>query len=1052
VPFRTSPFDMRVHHNLTLAPSSTVKSTPQRYSQKTASENIQCPLQFTLGLSRRSHTSTHSIKSLSIVQPPVIYPVFFSRGPGRQVLHTTLYEHLDLLTPTLQEGLQQEPDYPLLFESSSFAYSYPILHDVNGDGVMDAIVADYDGGIYFVELKSGASHLFHKAQVPRLYLRRDWMIHRLNETVVHGQSKVDTEDDPFNPYHSHFEYYHSGEKEQVLQGVSANVLKQEHEDAVSLSERRRRRVKHEQEEISEEEEEAGTHEQHPHRGDPDYQEEDFHLDRRQEEEEFHEQEQPQAVKKADETVEQKQEQRIEQEQPQAAGNQTEGTGTKEQVVEEPHRRLQEVTDSEGAENQQEQVKDNASEPHEEDVVANAAHEGAQKEVHDPVDHFDHHDEHESDRVREFDDDFALESFDSGEEEDNDHEDMDDAGPSPGHDDYAYGYDDYYYAKHNEAYDDYYDDKHYVRVPPHLLCNPVLAEMPKQYGGNEYEMDDMLFVAVSYYLDEDEYEGFFSYKRFENTDRGDETEVQRGMYVANALMVYNIGDYFRWGRQEQLELSGDATAPQNSTLVGSYPIVSHEAKMGAFALSSPTIADIDGDGTYDVLMGTSLGVVYAFDARNLFSRDGWPVQMKHAVESRILVEDVLGDTNLEMFVVDIGGNVVCLDRKGSVLWSRDLRSSLENEKAAEVLGSSSMSLGDVDGDGRLDLVMALKIDSIKSGEMFYIVAISAVDGSDIKNFPIAVESKKYTNEGDKEVHLKLPQPLLVDLHADQSGWNTVLNLNTTRSEKRKEASKSGKPPHGGSAKGLHVVQPIGSELFIVEAGSGCIQAIAIGDEVAAMVQADDVHGTGRIDLVISTASGKIVTLESPAVPYHPLNVWNNGETRGRRNALAQGYSASQGIFVHSVSRRYRDIFGVYVPVTFEIFDKRPSIDNEPTKRVYKVEFRDGTSSKRSLGRNVYNSTGVYTERLYIPYGPGYYSISAVLKTTHGLMYEDTFHIGYNVHFMDGFGMLLWLPLVLAAIPIIFCGRKKLNWDDEDFDDGARGDRGLGILGRSFSSSA
>jgi hypothetical protein len=98
--------------------------------------------------------------------------------------------------------------------------------------------------------------------------------------------------------------------------------------------------------------------------------------------------------------------------------------------------------------------------------------------------------------------------------------------------------------------------------------------------------------------------------------------------------------------------------------------------------------------------------------------------------------------------------------------------------------------------------------------------------------------------------------------------------------------------------------------------------------------------------------------------------------------------------------------------------------------------------------MYNSTGVYTERLYIPYGPGYYSISAVLKTTNGIMYEDTFHLGYNVHFMDGFGLLLWLPLVLAAIPIVFCGRKKLNWDDEDFDDGARGDRGLGILGRAL----
>jgi hypothetical protein len=730
-------------------------------------------------------------------------------------------------------------------------------------------------------------------------------------------------------------------------------------------------------------------------------------------------------------------------------------------VEEPHRRL--LSEDGGANNKVEEgasaeIKgEDGDEQHREEHEKEEEHEEEhhveeQREEHHQDEH-EHHHEEESDRIREFDDDFPSfeEQFESREEEKEFHDDAavyQDDGPNPGHDDYGYGYDDYYYARHNEAYDKYYDDKNYVRIPPHLLCNPVLAELPKQYGGDENEVDDMLFVAVSYYLDEDEYEGFFSYKRFENTDRGDETEVQRGMYVANALMVYHIGDYMRWGRQEQLELSGDATAPQNSTLIGSYPIVSHEAQLGAFALSSPTIADIDGDGSFDVLMGTSLGVVYVFDANNLFNRDGWPVQMKHAVESRILVEDVLGDTNLEMFVADIGGNVACLDTKGNALWSRDLVNSIKNDDGAEVLGSSQMSLGDIDGDGRLDIVMALKIDTKKGGEMYYIVAISAVDGKDVKNFPIAVESKDSTEEVDKEVHLKLPQPLLVDLHSDQSEWKTVLGLNTTKVGKTKKASVSKKTPHGGSAKGLHVVQPFGSELFIVEAGSGCIQAIAIGDEVSAMVQADDVHGTGRIDLVISTVSGKTVTLESPAVPYHPLNVWNNGETRGRRNAHAQGFGASQGIFVHSVSRRYRDIFGVYVPVTFEIFDKRPSIDNDPSKRVYKVEFRDGTSSKRVLGRTMYNSTGVYTERLYIPYGPGYYSISAILKTTNGIMYEDTFHLGYNVHFMDGFGLLLWLPLVLAAIPIVFCGRKKLNWDDEDFDDGARGDRGLGILGRAL----
>ena len=208
----------------------------------------------------------------------------------------------------------------------------------------------------------------------------------------------------------------------------------------------------------------------------------------------------------------------------------------------------------------------------------------------------------------------------------------------------------------------------------------------------------------------------------------------------------------------------------------------------------------------------------------------------------------------------------------------------------------------------------------------------------------------------------------------------------------------------------------------------------------MVQADNVHGRNSLDLVISTVSGDIITLETES-PYHPLNVWNNGEIRGRWNAFAHGYSASQGIFVHDVSRQYRDIFGVYVPVTFEIFDNRPNIKNEPEKRVYKVEIREGTVTPRL--QKTYTNTGVFTERIYIPSGPGYYSMSVVLKSTHGIIYEDTFHIGYNVNYMSGFGILLWLPLIIGSISIFVFGSTKItNWEDDDYEGN---DKNGGILG-------
>lgn len=450
------------------------------------------------------------------------------------------------------------------------------------------------------------------------------------------------------------------------------------------------------------------------------------------------------------------------------------------------------------------------------------------------------------------------------------------------------------------------------------------------------------------------------------------------------------------------------------------------------------------------MGTSMGLLYVLDARNLYVKTNWPVQLQYGIESRILVEDVRGDTNLEIFVADVGGNVVCLDHTGNKLWHRNLVLSVSKDEGSEVIGSSPMQLGDVDGDGILDIVILVKIKRQNQGVSRFLFALSADTGKDLPGgfFPIDIWTKrsmkrKDENVGEDFVHEKLPPALLVDMHGNQDHISAYIKRNGAKWTKpvSKAKGENSKAPHGGSASGLHIVQPIESHLVIVEGGSGCTQSIEIGEDIMSMVQADDVHGTNKLDLIISTVAGNVVTLESEA-PFHPLNVWNHGELRSRTNAMAHGYSASQGIFVHEVSRQFRDIFGVYVPVTFEIFDNRPNIQNEPDKRKYDVEVREGTS--RPVFRKTFAAPGVYTERLYIPFGPGYYIMSVILKTTHGLVYEDTFHIGYNVNYMDGFALLLWLPLTIATIGVFLMGTRKGHWDDDDYQGDNRNGR-QGILG-------
>ena len=272
VPFRTSPFEHpHLHHSLEWTKEEITKTDIASFDYSSTNENTQCPLRFSLGMSQRLNQKAATTE-LGLLAPPVIYPILPSKGPGRQVLFTTHYEHLDMLTPVttkssstssiIKEGLMQQEEFPMMFESSFFKTS-PILHDVNGDGVMDAILTDYDGGIYILGLQSReGTRYFHRAQVPRLFIRRQWMESRLNETLPLDQQQQQQQPEtnesapqeegilrnrrskPHDPYHSYFEYTygmaHGSDK--VLRGVTANLLGQDQEDTKALGERRSKKI------------------------------------------------------------------------------------------------------------------------------------------------------------------------------------------------------------------------------------------------------------------------------------------------------------------------------------------------------------------------------------------------------------------------------------------------------------------------------------------------------------------------------------------------------------------------------------------------------------------------------------------------------------------------------------------------------------------------------------------------------------------------------------------------------------------------------------------
>ena len=619
IPFRTDPYDQPISkndpedfrsdssddHKLLIN-----KKPPRFYEPDTAVTQEECPLQFSLGVSHRSDATAPGLGgNMGIQQPPIIYPILPWEGPGRQVLYATQYEHLGMLTPSkgnihvssvdgenaaggggddnmnfIKEGLTEHVEFPLLFESSAFQTS-PIIADVNGDGILDAILTDYHGGLYVIGLQVAPdqkSRYFFKAQVPRMYVRRQWIEAMVNETLgidpyeaekiaeeeekkaeearkasrdasVAGDEEPQDETDydhdrdhyrqneerPHDPYHSYFEYsYGSGnaDHETILRGVTGNVLKQDHDHVQGLEERRNRNhyPKIAQKVVFDSLEEDENNQKVVYDSlDEDEKNQKVVYDS------FEEDEKNQKVI-YDSIEEDEKNQKI--------------VYDSNEEVEADHRRLQEVMEGD-QEEAEENMEGGAG-----DDISEWGGFADDMQRHDDDDDDDDDDDiidtvEEPDEILEGGESKMVDR--SGDEKNTDVEGDDDTtfvhrgddDVYPHHDDYSrdnHGmYDDFYQGRYSELHDDYFDDKHYIRLPPHILSTPVLAELPKMYNNNG-ETENLLFLGVSYYFDEDEYEGFFSYKRFANSDYGDETETERGMYTANAIMIFHLGDNPRWG--------------------------------------------------------------------------------------------------------------------------------------------------------------------------------------------------------------------------------------------------------------------------------------------------------------------------------------------------------------------------------------------------------------------------------------------------------------------------------------------------------------------------
>ena len=421
----------------------------------------------------------------------------------------------------------------------------------------------------------------------------------------------------------------------------------------------------------------------------------------------------------------------------------------------------------------------------------------------------------------------------------------------------------------------YNESNFVYIDPHVLGSPTLVDVN---GDGHMEV----IVAVSYYFDAVQYQG-------------KELDFDPSDYIAGGIACWDL-QANEWSWMVHLDLTTDKT------------------KFKALIHGTPTVADLDGNGRYEVLIGTSLGLLYLLDGETGFVRRYFPMQFNQ-IEAQIAVADVRGGSDLEIIVADMAGNLVLVDIEGEILWDTKLSGSLPH----------TPTVGDVNGDGRLDIVVVATSDS-----GCHLWAVNGATGVALDGYPISlpkggsasspvilVDLHDYSSLLKKNPSIFADPALpvwLQNTNGHQPAPSPSLDINLDKLNKGDKSKANTEKFNRKHNKGLHLLVPsFDGHIYVIDGNKGCAERVDIGEHIYSVPLVDDVTGNGFLDVVVGTMNGQVMLLET-SVPAHSLNTWTSFP-KHRLNGFTHG---QMGISIPELEKRalrYADIKVSKVRVLF-----------------------------------------------------------------------------------------------------------------------------------------